>query len=151
MFLYVLLGKKKDKKLHRPCPFCKKDKSKQSLHIRTVYRQDERVRFAMPLPGISRDKIFDAFKKDGILMRNREILVDDSITNKQLNLKKERKHAKSAVAMCSSCKGFYSAMNMFSHKTNCHGVPGSVTTGDYCNILSCKSDNRDISRSSKVQ
>lgn len=79
----------------------------------------------MSLPRISRDKIFDAFKKDGILMKNREILVDDSITNKQLNLKKESKNPKSAVAMCSSCKGFYSAMNMFSHKTHCHGVPGS--------------------------
>lgn len=81
---------------------------KLSLHIRTV-RQEETVRIAMSLPRISRDKIFDAFKKDVILMKNREILVDDSITNKQLHLKKERKHAKSAVAMCSSCKGFYSA------------------------------------------
>jgi len=89
VFLCVLLGKKKDKKPHRPCPFCKKDKSKLSLHIRTVHRQDERVRFAMALP-ISRYKIFDAFKKEGILMKNREILVDDSITNKQLHLKKRK-------------------------------------------------------------
>jgi glutaredoxin len=93
VFLCVLLGKKKDKKSHRSCPFCKKDKSKLSLHIRTVHRQDERVRFVMALP-ISRYKIFDAFKKEGILMKNREILVDDSITNKQLHLKKERKNAK---------------------------------------------------------
>ena len=121
MFLCVLLGKKKDKKPHRPCPFCKKDKSKLSLHIRTVHRQDERVRFAMALP-ISRYKIFDAFKKEGILLKNREILVDDSITNKQLHLKKERKNAKSAVAMCSSCKGFYSAINISSHRTNCHSL-----------------------------
>jgi hypothetical protein len=121
VFLCVLLDKKKDKKPHRPCPFCKKDKSKLSLHIRTVHRQDERVRFAMALP-ISRYKIFDAFKKEGILLKNREILVDDSITNKQLHLKKERKNAKSVVAMCSSCKGFYSAINISSHRTNCHSL-----------------------------
>lgn len=83
------------------------------------------MRFAMSLPRISRDKIFDALKKEGILMKNRELLVDDSIINKQLHLKKERKHAKSAVAMCSSCKGFYSAKNISSHKTNCPGDQGS--------------------------
>lgn len=45
----------------------------------------------MSLTRISRDKIFDAFKKDGNLMKNREILVDDFTTNKQLHLKKRKK------------------------------------------------------------
>lgn len=67
------------------------------------------------------NKIFEQLRKEGMLLKNREVFADDTVTNKVKYLRKERGNVTSEVVMCSSCKGFYSKRTIAIHKSRCPG------------------------------
>jgi hypothetical protein len=64
-------------------------------------------------PFYRKDTVDEAFCPFSYLEVHKETLVLETHYDE---------NAKSVVAMCSSCKGFYSAINISSHRTNCHSL-----------------------------
>ncbi|KAJ8018163.1 hypothetical protein HOLleu_43996 [Holothuria leucospilota] len=104
-------------KPYRLCIFCNSFKSKLSQHIATQHSDVDRVTKAMKLPKAQRVKVFDSFRKEGILKINKQ-------QAKALKPSYHRERAcenKGPLVMCNICCGIYSKHYMKRHSNVCLG------------------------------
>ncbi|XP_078310702.1 uncharacterized protein LOC111109026 isoform X10 [Crassostrea virginica] len=118
-------NKKNRVKPKRPCPFCGKEASRLTDHIRRKHKTEESVRAAMSLPKELRDREFAKFKKEGIFKVNTAILKEEEPDHSKLL--KERKQS-NELAVCSLCKGFFNKKIIYRHKKKC---ANAESTTDY--------------------
>ncbi|XP_041456679.1 uncharacterized protein LOC121408987 isoform X1 [Lytechinus variegatus] len=106
------------KKPYRYCIFCHKMKSCLRKHMEIRHKENERVRDALMKSKKLRDELFDKFRKEGILLFNKE-------ESKKDNPKYLRERAcqpeneKDQIVMCSVCHGFYRKTYLRKHMARC--------------------------------
>ena len=109
----------------RPCPFCSvvPKHSKLSRHIAGKHSNIKEVADAMTKDSLTRQKLFAAFRKRGIVDHNRGVLQTERSNGADVNLLCEKsgssKPSPSLLSMCKRCNGFYQKATFYRHKLSC--------------------------------
>ncbi|KAL4218604.1 hypothetical protein ACF0H5_021194 [Mactra antiquata] len=128
---FTALPKAKSKrKPHRPCPYCKCDKSALTKHLSVKHADEAEVQQALSLPKQERNRAFLLLKRKGIMSKNMEILRGASDYSKNDSLIIERRKTgeslKGDVIYCSKCFGFFSKEYFHRHRRICHSFETST-------------------------
>ena len=106
----------------RPCPFCPvvPKHSKLSRHVAGKHSQIKEVADALTKDSVTRQKLFAAFRKRGIVDYNHNVLQTESSNGADVNLLCEKsgssKPSPSLLSMCKRCNGFYQKATFYRHK-----------------------------------
>ncbi|ELU08461.1 hypothetical protein CAPTEDRAFT_204585 [Capitella teleta] len=101
---------KKYTKPKRLCPFCKKDQSRLTRHLRKMHSEEEEVQILIEGSSCEKKEIAEKLRKKGILEANKSQLPEENP-----KFIAERSTSTSSV-VCSLCSGFYSRLNFYKHK-----------------------------------
>lgn len=116
--------KKPYSKPYRLCIFCNTMKSKLAQHIANQHSNIDRVAAVLELPNKQKFEALDAFKKEGILLLNKEQAKLD-----QPSYHREKMTTCSTdLVMCNICSGFYSKRYIKRHTNICQKESESCPT-----------------------
>lgn len=112
---------KSKKKPHRPCPYCMRNQSALTKHLKVKHADEEEVKKAMSLPKQSQSRSFLLLKRKGIMAKNMTLLRDFPNKHTELIVERKVKKAKSRdVVYCSKCFGFFQNKFFYRHRRICH-------------------------------
>ena len=107
------------KKPSRPCLFCGTFQTRLTRHLKTVHRNEERIKQIACLPVKEQNHEFDVLRKEGIFAHNLKLL---NSGKDQANLEMERKSKKiekRKIKMCTNCKAFLHVRYFYKHVKSC--------------------------------
>ena len=109
------------KKPKRPCPFCGVTQLHLKRHITRKHGSEDSVVEILRLSVAEQKKAIQKLRRQGIYDRNRQIIMQDPNSTKELLREKHRRTSvgDSRLAMCGNCRGFFAAAHLWRHKRNC--------------------------------